>query len=793
MRAPAVMRRMSCSPSPVPSSGSTRTMWGAVRATSSSASSTLPAEPTGTSPGSERSSAESPARTAGCGSTIMIRVTGRTLPGRAKGGLNIAPGYRGRRARTHARPRAEPPYQAVRRRAACPRRGRPRRPGGRVLRTAGAQRRGQDDADLGRLQPHPHHVRRGARVRPSPRDQRGAGDDRPCRAGHQPRPLPRRRGDARLPRRLLRHEPGRRPPPGRRDDGCLRPARQGGRPRAQALRRHAPALAARPRAHARAAPGHPRRADRGRRLRAAARAVALHPPPPRRGHDDPPHHALPRGGRGAVRGDRAHPRRPPDRARLGRRAARRLRRRLARRRLRQGHGSARRTIPHVKLTIVGGGGFRVPLVYGALLARRDRLPFDEVVLHDVDAARMERMGPVLDGLAAERGAKLPFRTTTELGDAVEDADFVFCAIRVGQLEGRVVDESVPLALGVLGQETTGPGGICFALRTIPAMVRLAETVAERAPGAWLVNFTNPAGMVTEALQRVLGDRVVGICDSPSSLCRRVARALGRDPAEMWFDYFGLNHLGWLRAAHDADGDRLPGLLADDGALASFEEGRLFGAEWLRTLGMIPNEYLYYFYFAADTVESIRAGVPRGAALLESQAAFYEGNGEAPEQALAAWRATRAERDRTYMAAERSAAGGGAAHDDGGDPGGYEGEAMAVVQAIANNTRTVMILNTANRSALPFLDDRAVVEVPAVVGRSGPVPVAVGPTPPHAQALVTSIKDVERTTIEAALSGSAELAVRALALHPLVPSVTVARRIFEGYRGQLPELQERFAV
>jgi 6-phospho-beta-glucosidase len=444
----------------------------------------------------------------------------------------------------------------------------------------------------------------------------------------------------------------------------------------------------------------------------------------------------------------------------------------------------------VKLTIVGGGGFRVPLVYGALLAKRDALPFDEVVLHDLDPDRMERMAAVLRGLADERGGKLPFRATTDLGDAVDGADFVFCAIRVGRLEGRVVDEAVPLALGVLGQETTGPGGICFALRTIPEMVRLAETMAERAPRAWLVNFTNPAGMVTEALQSVLGERVVGICDSPSGLCRRVARALGRDPGEMWFDYFGLNHLGWLRAARDADGDRLPELLADHEKLGSFEEGRLFGADWLRTLGMIPNEYLYYFYADAAAAMGER---PRGAYLLESQAEFYAMCGQEPAEALASWRATRAERDRTYMAAERGAAGIAEDHDDGGDPGGYEGEAMAVVEAIANNTRKVMILNTANRSALPFLDERAVVEVPCLVGRSGPVPVAVGAVPAHAEALVTAIKDVERTTIEAALTGSAELAVRALALHPLVPGVAVARQIFDGYRARLPELQERFAA
>ena len=160
----------------------------------------------------------------------------------------------------------------------------------------------------------------------------------------------------------------------------------------------------------------------------------------------------------------------------------------------------------MKLTIVGGGGFRVPLVYGALLEKAERLNLQEVVLHDLDASRLERIGHVLDGLASEHGTRLPFRATTDLVDAVEGADFVFCAIRVGQLEGRVVDEDVPLGLGVLGQETTGPGGICFALRTIPVMVRLAETIAKHAPNAWLINFTNPAGMVTEALQQVLGDR-----------------------------------------------------------------------------------------------------------------------------------------------------------------------------------------------------------------------------------------------------------------------------------------------
>src|SRR5829696_10328811 len=324
----------------------------------------------------------------------------------------------------------------------------------------------------------------------------------------------------------------------------------------------------------------------------------------------------------------------------------------------------------MKLTIVGGGGFRVPLVYGALLEKAARLSLDEVVLHDVDGQRLARIGAVLDGLAAEHGARLPFRTTTDLPDAIEGADFVFSAIRVGQLEGRVVDESVPLGLGVLGQETTGPGGICFALRTIPAMVALAQVIAERAPAAWLINFTNPAGMVTEAVQQVLGERAVGVCDSPSGLCRRVASALGREPAELWFDYFGLNHLGWLKGVRDAGGERLGELLEDDARLNGFEEGRLFGGEWLRSLAMIPNEYLYYFYYAADTVNAIRgSSASRGAFLLEQQRAFYARSGG---DALADWRATRHDRERTYMAEARNAAGDAHEHDADAN-GGYEYE------------------------------------------------------------------------------------------------------------------------
>ena len=446
----------------------------------------------------------------------------------------------------------------------------------------------------------------------------------------------------------------------------------------------------------------------------------------------------------------------------------------------------------MKIAILGGGGFRVPLVYGALLERAERLGLEHVSLYDVDERRLGQIMPVLQGLERERRSRLAFTATTNLDDALDGADFVFCAIRVGKLEGRVVDERVPLDEGVVGQETTGPGGLCFALRTVPVMDELARQVAKRAPEAWFVNFTNPAGLVTEAIRAELGDRAVGICDSPAGLCRRVASALGVAADELWFDYFGLNHLGWLRSVHHGTRDLLPGLLGDDERLARFEEGRLFGGEWLRALGMIPNEYLFFYYFASDTVGALRSGLEsRGEFLLHQQAAFYGENGRTPESALEAWRRTRREREQTYFA-EAHAAAAIETSEAWEDVGGYEGQALAVVEAIALDRRRVMILNTANRSSLPFLDADAVVEVPCVVDRTGLRPLAIGDVPAHARALVESIKDVERLTIRAARTRSRDVALKALALHPLVPSVNVARRILDAYSVRQAELVELFS-
>ncbi len=455
-------------------------------------------------------------------------------------------------------------------------------------------------------------------------------------------------------------------------------------------------------------------------------------------------------------------------------------------------------LPRVKLVIVGGGGFRVPLVFRALLDSPGVV--DEVALVDVNPARLTSTVRVLDGMRSDALAAPALSATTDTGAALTGAGVVFVAMRVGGLAGRVADERIALDLGLLGQETTGPGGIAFGLRTVGPATQLAHLIAQIAPTAWVINFTNPAGMITEAMQRVLGSRVIGICDSPIALGRRAARALGHSLAEVDLGYAGLNHLGWLRSLSVDGVDLLPRLLADDAALAPIEETHLFGAEWLRQLGAIPNEYLYFYYYSREAITAARAAtLTRGEFLAAQQHRYYVESPSEPTLALAHWESALAERNATYLSTER---GDGVARDqDDIVSGGYEGVALALMRALTHGVPARLILNVANRGALAGLDDQAVVEIPCRADAAGvhpmPTPTLDGP----ALGLVQQVKAVDRLVIDAALTGDPGRAVAAFALHPLVDSVSSARALLAGYRfaiplvdavfsGQTPELPRR---
>ncbi len=439
----------------------------------------------------------------------------------------------------------------------------------------------------------------------------------------------------------------------------------------------------------------------------------------------------------------------------------------------------------MKLTIVGGGGFRVPLVHGALLGDTGERRIDQLALHDVDSDRLEVIRRTLAQQSLGHGRALDVTATTNLDEALDASDFVFSAIRVGGLHGRTQDERVALEAGVLGQETTGPGGVAYGLRTVPVAVHVAERIAAVAPGAWCINFTNPAGMITQAMQAVLGDRVIGICDSPVGLGRRAAGAARIDPQSARFGYVGLNHLGWLRSLTVDGVDHLPALLADEQALLGTEEGRLFGPAWLQELGAIPNEYLYYYYYTREAVRSISGGpATRGEFLLDQQSRFYDAVRADPGRAHELWVAARRHREETYMAEARE---DGEQREEEDLSGGYEAVALRLMRAIAGGLPTRLILNVRNGSAIPGLPEEAVVEVPCAVDAAGARPGVTEALDGAMLGLAQQVKAVDELTIDAALSGSARLAVTAFALHPLVDSVSTARVLLDGYRARIPDL------
>ncbi|MDR7544256.1 MAG: 6-phospho-beta-glucosidase [Armatimonadota bacterium] len=438
----------------------------------------------------------------------------------------------------------------------------------------------------------------------------------------------------------------------------------------------------------------------------------------------------------------------------------------------------------MKLAVIGGGGFRTPLLVAGLIARRERLPVDWVVLHDLDATALEVVAALADVMLARSGRLFRVRTTTDLDEALDSPAFLITSIRVGGLEGRIIDEQVPLAHGVIGQETTGPGGWAMALRTIPVLRDIAARLRRSAPDAWIINFTNPAGLITQALVSSGEPRVIGICDSPPALADRIAAALGLPASAMRLDYLGLNHLGWVRAVWVDGTDRLPDILARDEVVRSVYGRPLFEPDEVRRLGLLPNEYLHYYYHHDEALRRLRrAPQTRGQAVAQMAARLRGAvldalaRGEDPwsvyEQAVFARRSS-------YMATET-----GRARDlammGGHVEGGYARVALGVIEAMLHSDQREVIVNTVNRGAIDDFAEDDVVEVPCRLGRDGPHPRPMGSMPGQVRDLAVRVKAYERQTVAAALTGSWQTAVEALRAHPLLPSPAVADAVAEDLR------------
>ncbi|MCX7853155.1 MAG: 6-phospho-beta-glucosidase [Anaerolineae bacterium] len=444
----------------------------------------------------------------------------------------------------------------------------------------------------------------------------------------------------------------------------------------------------------------------------------------------------------------------------------------------------------MKLTLIGGGGVRTPLFLMSLLRWHTRLGLTELCLMDVDARKLSVFAALSRALLAQAGDPFRLTHTTDARAALTGADYVVTAIRVGFERGRALDERIALKYNVLGQETTGPGGFAMALRSIPAVLEYARLMQEVCPDAWLFNFTNPAGLVAQALHEAGFERVVGICDGANAAQHAVAWWCGVPASQVRAEVYGLNHLSWCRHAWHGDEDLMPRCLADDGFLR--EAQGMFDPELVRMQGAFLNEYLYYYYYAERAVEAIQADRwTRGEeiellnARLLAQLERVDIAAE-PERALRIFFGYNRRRGETYMHYAHGAAAmppipetfDGDIPEEAGE--GYAGVAFSAIEALAHDRPAWIGLNVPNRGALPGMAADDVVEVTCRVDGSGVHPLPVAAIPEGHLYLMRAVKRYERLTVQAIRERSRALAIEALMAHPLVLSYSRARGLVEDY-------------
>ena len=431
-----------------------------------------------------------------------------------------------------------------------------------------------------------------------------------------------------------------------------------------------------------------------------------------------------------------------------------------------------------KVALIGGGGVRTPLVIFGINESAAHLGVDEMVLYDLDQARAQMMCLLGQTLIAREGGTLKLRVAASLEDAIDGAAFVLTAIRVGGIKARAIDERISIQNGYPGQETTGPAGVAMGLRTAVVAIEYARLIERLSPDAWMINFTNPAGLITQAVSHNTNVRVIGICDTPTELFHRIALALGASPAEVHCDYVGLNHLGWVRRVLLRGEDVTAKLLADDDALLSLYQARLFDFDLLRSLRLIPTEYLFFYYSRTRALANQRsAGATRGEEIgrlndeLLQRLATAIDDGR-PNEALAIYVDYLNQRSGSYMQLEASA---GTAFDKShaltDDPfrvaTGYHRIALDVMNALCSDTPRRVVINVRNHGAIPDVEYEDIVEAPCAISKHGIIPEICGSLPEDVRGLVLGVKAYERAAIHAAVTGSQEYARKAMLLYPAI--------------------------
>jgi len=416
----------------------------------------------------------------------------------------------------------------------------------------------------------------------------------------------------------------------------------------------------------------------------------------------------------------------------------------------------------IKIAVIGGGSTYTPELVEGIGLRRDELPVDELVLHDIDEERLAVVGGLAERILRHVGFSGRCVRTTDRERAVDGASFVLVQLRVGGMAARLRDEQIPLRHGCIGQETTGPGGFAKALRTIPVVLQIAEDTARLgADGAWLLDFTNPAGVVTQALLDD-GHRAIGLCNVPIGFQNDFAGRLGVARERVQLEHVGLNHLSWVRKVLVDGADRLPELIdrhADE--LAAKVE---LPVEMIRLLRAIPSYYLRYYYQTSRVLEELSTAQPRAAEVMAIERGLLEMYRD-PELHV-----------KPKLLEQR----GGAL---------YSEAAAMLMASLFTDRGDVQVVNARNGGALPGLGVDDVIEAPCRVAGAGVGPLPLAPLAPEMLGLVQHAKAYERLTVRAAVSGDRGTALKALLANPLVrdydAAVPLLHELLEANRAHLP--------
>ncbi len=414
----------------------------------------------------------------------------------------------------------------------------------------------------------------------------------------------------------------------------------------------------------------------------------------------------------------------------------------------------------LKIAVIGGGSTYTPELVQGLADRAASLPVDELILHDIDGDRLAIVGGLAQRILDRQGWPGRLISTTDRDVAIADASFVLVQLRVGGQAARFTDETLPHRFGCIGQETTGPGGFAKALRTVPVVLDLADDVARLgAPDAWIVDFTNPVGIVTQALLDA-GHRAIGLCNVAIGIQRRMAARFGVAPDRVELEHVGLNHLTWIRAIRIDGVDRLPELIADHADEMADESGS--PPELLRALGALPSYYLHYYYQTREVLDQQLAGGTRAEDVMAIE-----------RELLELYRDPTLDRKPALLESR-----GGAF---------YSEAAAQLIASLHSGAGDVQVVDVRNDGALPDLPDTAVVEVPARIDRDGAHPLPLAPLAPELRGLVQAVKAYEELAIAAAVSGDEQIALKALLANPLVPDLQAA----EGLLDAIIEVNLRF--